>query len=144
MVPFSGTAPAMTALVAGQVDYVCDPILGPLPQFRAGNIKVLAIATTKRHAMLPEVPTAAEGGLPGFDCAPFYALFAPKGTPADVVEKLAAALSKGLDDPDLKKRLADLGADIPEPARRGPKPLGELVKSEIARLTPVLKAATAK
>jgi tripartite-type tricarboxylate transporter receptor subunit TctC len=143
-VPFAGTAPAMTALVAGQVDYLCDPILGPLPQFRGGNIKVLAIATKKRHALLPEVPTAAEAGLPGFDCAPFYALFALKGTPKDIVEKLAEALGKGLEDADARKRLADLGADIPEPSRRGPKALGELVRSEIARLTPILKAAAAK
>ena len=79
MVPFTGTGPAMNALIAGQVDYVCDPILGPLPHVRAGTVKALAIATGKRSALLPDVPTAAEGGLPQFDAAPFYAMFAPKG-----------------------------------------------------------------
>ena len=87
MVPFTGTAPAMNALIAGQVDYVCDPILGPLPHVRAGTVKALAIATGKRSALLPDVPTSAEGGLPQFDAAPFYALFAPKGTPQAIVDR---------------------------------------------------------
>jgi tripartite-type tricarboxylate transporter receptor subunit TctC len=141
MVPFTGTGPAMNALIAGQVDYVCDPILGPLPHVRAGTVKALAIATNKRTPLLPDVPTAAEGGLPQFNAAPFYAVFVPKGTPQPIVDKLADALNKGLDEDTMRKRMADLGADIPEPARRGPKALGELVRSEIARLTPIIQAA---
>jgi tripartite-type tricarboxylate transporter receptor subunit TctC len=93
---------------------------------------------------LPDVPTSYEQGMPEFDCAPFYALFAPKGTPKPIIDKLADALNKGLNEEAVQKRLADLGADIAEPNRRGPKALGELVKSEVARLTPILKAATAK
>ena len=134
----------MNALLGGQVDYVCDPILGPLPHVRAGTVKALAIATKKRHPALPDVPTSAEAGLPEFDCAPFYAVFAPKGTPQPVLDRLVEALNQGLDDPSARKRLIDLGADIAEPNRRGPKPLADLVKSEIARLTPILTAASAK
>ncbi|MCX7314047.1 MAG: tripartite tricarboxylate transporter substrate-binding protein [Hyphomicrobiales bacterium] len=144
MVPFTGTAPVMNAILAGNVDYDCDPILGPLPHVRAGTVKALAIASKKRSPLLPDVPTSFEQGLPEFDCAPFYAVFAPKGTPKDVIDRLAEALNKGLDEPAVQKRLADLGADIAEPNRRGPKALADLVKSEVARLTPILKAASAK
>ena len=143
-VPFTGTGPAMNALIAGQVDYMCDPILGPLPHVQAGTIRALAIATGKRNALLPDVPTAAEGGLPAFDAAPFYAIFAPKGTPQPIVDRLADALNKSLNEDLARKRLLDLGAEVPEPNRRGPKPLGALVKSEIARLTPIIQAASAK
>jgi tripartite-type tricarboxylate transporter receptor subunit TctC len=144
MVPFTGTAPVMNAILAGQVDYDCDPVLGPLPHVRAGTVKALAIATKKRSPLLPDVPTSHEQGLPEFDCAPFYALFAPKGTPKPIIDKLAEALNKGLSEEAVQKRLADLGADIAEPNRRGPKALADLVRSEVARLTPILKAATAK
>lgn len=144
MVPFAGTGPAVNALIAGQVDYVCDPILGPLPHVRAGTIKALAIATGKRSALLPEVPTSAEGGLPQFNVAPFYAVFAPKGTPPAIVERLADVLSKGLNEDAGRKRLLELGAEVPDPDRRGSKPLAALVKSEIARLTPIIQAASAR
>jgi tripartite-type tricarboxylate transporter receptor subunit TctC len=140
-VPFTGTAPALNAMLGGQVDYVCDPILGPLAHVRAGKLKALAIATTRRHPALPDVPTAAEGGLPQFHAAPFYGIFAPKGTPQPVVGALAGALDKGLDDENARKRLIDLGADIVDKSRRGPQPLAALVQNEIARLTPILKAA---
>jgi len=143
MVPFNGTAPALSAILGGQVDYVCDPILGPLPHVRAGTIKALAIASKKRSALLPDVATSAEQGMPQFECAPFYAMFAPKGTPQAVVDKLVEALDKGLDEETVRKRFADLGAEVPDKSRRGPKALAELVKSEIARLTPILAAAGA-
>jgi len=144
LVPFSGTAPAVNAMLGGQVDYVCDPILGPLPHVRAGTIKAMAIAAKKRSPLLPDVPTSAEQGMPQFDMAPFYAVFAPKGTPKPIIDKLADALSKGLDEPAVRTRLESLGAEIASPDRRGPKALAALVHSEIARLTPILKAAAAK
>ena len=144
LVPFTGTAPVMNAILAGNVDYDCDPVLGPLPHVRAGKVKALAIAAKKRSALLPDVPTSAEQGLPEFECAPFYALFAPKGTPKAAIDKLANALSKGLDESAVRKRLTDLGAEIPEPDQRGPKALGAPVHSEIARLTPILQAAAGK
>jgi tripartite-type tricarboxylate transporter receptor subunit TctC len=144
LVPFTGTAPVMNAILAGNVDYDCDPVLGPLQHVRKGTVKALAIAAKKRSPLLPDVPTSYEQGFPQFDCAPFYAIFAPKGTPKAIVDKLAAALSKGLDEPAVQKRLTDLGAQIAEPDQRGPKALAALVHNEIARLTPILKAAAAK
>ncbi|HEX2216399.1 MAG TPA: tripartite tricarboxylate transporter substrate-binding protein [Xanthobacteraceae bacterium] len=144
LVPFTGTAPAMNALLAGQVDYVCDPILGPLPHVRAGTVKAHAIATAKRHPALPDVPTAAEQGLPQFAAAPFYGVFAPKGTPQPVLDKLAEALNTALDDEAARRKLIDLGAEIADKDRRGPDALTALVKSEIARLTPILQAAGRK
>ena len=144
LVPFTGTAPALNAMLGDQVDYVCDPILGPLSHVRAGTLKAMAIGTNKRHPALPNVPTSAEGGLPGFQAAPFYGMFAPKGTPQPIIDKLAAALDKGLDDEAVRKRLTDLGAEITDKKDRGPKGLAATIKSEMARLNPILKAATAK
>ena len=112
----------MNAILAGKIDYDCDPVLGPLPHVRAGTVKALAIAAKKRSPLLPNVPTSYEQGFPQFDCAPFYAVFAPKGTPKPVIDKLAAALSEGLDEPAVQKRLSDLGAEIAEPDRRTKSP----------------------
>jgi tripartite-type tricarboxylate transporter receptor subunit TctC len=140
MVPFTGTAPAMNALIAGQVDYVCDPISGPLPHVRAGTVKGIAIAAEKRHPALPDVPTSAEGGLPEFVAAPFYGIFAPKGTPQPVLDRLAEALKAGLGEEAVRKRMIDLGGNVPDREQRGPAGLAAVVKSEIARLTPILQA----
>jgi tripartite-type tricarboxylate transporter receptor subunit TctC len=144
MVPFTGTAPVLNAMLGGQIDYECDPVLGTLSQVQAGTVKALAIAARKRSPMLPDVPTSHEQGLPEFDCAPFYAVFVPSGTPQPVIEKLVEALNKGLSEEPVQKRLAELGADIVEPARRGPRALADLVKNESDRLMPVLRAATEK
>jgi tripartite-type tricarboxylate transporter receptor subunit TctC len=144
MVPFTGTAPVLNAMLGGQIDYECDPVLGTLSQVRAGTVKALAIAARKRSPMLPDVPTSYEQGLPEFDCAPFYAVFVPSGTPQSVIDRLAEALNKGLSEESVQKRLADLGADIVEPDRRGPKPLTNLIKKESARLMPILKEAAEK
>jgi tripartite-type tricarboxylate transporter receptor subunit TctC len=144
LVPFTGSTPATQALMAGQVDYFCDPILAQLPHIRAGALKGLAIAAASRNALLPDIPTSAEQGLPQFNASPFYALFAPKGTPAAVVDTLVAALDKGLDDADARKRLNDLGSAVPDKSQRGPVALAALVKSEMARLAPILKAASQK
>src|SRR5712671_6882589 len=139
MVPFTGTAPVLNAMLGGEIDYECDPVLGTLEHVRAGTVKALAIAAIKRSPMLPDVPTSYEQGLPEFDCAPFYGVFVPSGTPQPVIEKLAEALNKGLGEEQVQKRLADLGADIVEPSRRGPKALADLVKNESDRLMPVLR-----
>ena len=144
MVPFTGTAPVLSAMLGGQIDYECDPVLGTLSQVQAGTVRALAIAAKKRSPMLPDVPTSYEQGLPEFDCAPFYAVFAQNGTPQPVIEKLAEALNKGLNEEQVQKRFADLGGDIVEPGRRGPKVLADLVRSESARLLPILKAAAEK
>src|ERR1700722_18502024 len=144
LVPFTGTAPVLTAMLGGQIDYECDPVLGTLSQVQAGSVRALAGAAKKRSPMLPDVPTSYEQGFPEFDCAPFYAVFAPKGTPQPVIAKRVEALDKGLGEAQVQKRFLDLGADIVEPGRRGPKPLADLVRSESARLLPILKAAAEK
>ena len=144
MIPFTGTAPVLNAMLGGQVDYECDPVLGTLSQVQAGNVKALAVAARKRSPLLPDVPTSHEQGLPEFDIAPFYAVFVPSGTPQAVVDKLAAALSKGLDEEAVQKRLTELGADSVEQSRRGPTALADLVKSEAARLLLILRAAAEK
>src|SRR5437867_3268343 len=138
-VPFNGTGPAMNALVAGQVDYMCDQIVNAVPQINAGTIKAYAVATPERNPSLPNVPTTTEAGLPAFQAQAWNAIFAPKGTPADVVAKLNAAVVKALDDEGVRKRLLDLGSVIPATADRTPAALGTLVKNEIAKWTPVLR-----
>src|SRR6188768_2266339 len=144
MIPFTGTAPVLNAMLSGEVDYECDPVLGTLSQVQAGNVKALAVAAKKRSPLLPDVPTSYEQGLPEFDIAPFYAVFVPTGTPQAIVDKLADALSKGLSEEAVQKRLSALGAEIAEPNRRGSKALAALVKSEVDRLAPILKAASSK
>jgi tripartite-type tricarboxylate transporter receptor subunit TctC len=141
-VPFNGTGPAMNALVGGQVDYMCDQIVNAVPQINAATIKAYAIATPGRNPSLPNVPTTAEAGLPAFQAQAWNAVFAPKGTPAPILAKLNAAAVKALDDQGVRKRLLDLGSDIPGPTDRTPEALAALVKSEIAKWTPVLKPAS--
>ncbi len=142
-VPYQGTGPALNDLVGGQVDYMCDQIVNLTPQIQAGSIKAYAIATEKRSPALPDVPTTKEGGLPEFQVSAWNALFAPKGTPKEVVTKLNGALVKALDDETTRKRLLDLGAEIADRAGRTPEALEKLVTSEIARWNKVLRAQTA-
>jgi tripartite-type tricarboxylate transporter receptor subunit TctC len=132
----------LNALVAGQVDYMCDQIVNAVPQINAGTIKAYAIATPERNPSLPNVPTTAEAGLPAFQAQAWNAIFAPKGTPPDIVAKLNAAAAKSLDDDTVKKRLLELGSVIPTPAERTPQALGTLVKNEVAKWSSVLKPAT--
>jgi tripartite-type tricarboxylate transporter receptor subunit TctC len=138
-IPFNGTGPAMNALLGSQVDYMCDQIVNLVPHVTSGNIKALAIGTPERNPALPDVPTTIEAGLPEFQASAWNAVFAPKGTPKPVVDKLAAALDKALDDEAVRKRLLDLGSDIPGKDRRGPQALGTLVSNEIAKWSPILK-----
>jgi putative tricarboxylic transport membrane protein len=140
-VPFNGTGPAMNALVGGQVDYMCDQIVNAVPQINGGTIKAYAVATAERNPSLPDVPTTAEAGLPAFQAQAWNAIFAPKGTPAPVIARLNAAAVKALDDEGVRKRLLDLGSVIPAATDRTPQALATLVKSEIAKWTPVLKPA---
>jgi len=140
-VPFNGTGPAMNALVGGQVDYMCDQIVNVVPQVNGGTIKAYAIGTPERNPALPNIPTSKEAGLPEFQASAWNALFAPKGTPQPIGDKLSAALDKALSDEPTRKRLLELGSDIPEAPRRGPQALAALVKSEIDKWTPVIKAS---
>lgn len=141
-VPFNGTGPAMNALVAGQVDYMCDQIVNAVPQINGGTIKAYAIATPERNPSLPNVPTTTEAGLPAFQAQAWNAIFAPKGTSPEIIAKLNATAAKALDDENVKKRLLELGSVIPAPADRTPQALGTLVKNEVAKWSSVLKPAT--
>jgi tripartite-type tricarboxylate transporter receptor subunit TctC len=140
-VPFNGTAPTMNALLGGQVDYFCDQVVSVVQQVQAGTIKGFAVGTPERNPALPNVPTAKEGKLPEFDALAWNAVFAPKGTPKPVLDKLAQALDLAVDDDGVRKRLLDLGAEIPKKSDRGQQPLAALVKSEIARWTSIINAA---
>jgi putative tricarboxylic transport membrane protein len=144
MVPFNGGLPAMNALVAGQVDYICADATTSAPQLEAGTIKVYAIASPQRSPVLPNVPTTSEAGLPEFQTSAWFALFAPKGTPRPVLDRLSDALDRALDDEATRKRMQALASDLPDKARRGQQPLQALVRSEIARWTPVIQGAGVK
>jgi tripartite-type tricarboxylate transporter receptor subunit TctC len=141
-VPFNGTGPAMNALVGGQVDYMCDQIVNAVPQINGGTIKAYAIATPERNPSLPNLPTTTEAGLPKYQASAWNAIFAPKGTPAPILAKLNAAVVKALDDENVRKRLLDLGSDIPKTEARTQAALAALVKSEIEKWSAVLKPAT--
>jgi tripartite-type tricarboxylate transporter receptor subunit TctC len=143
-VAYRGTGPALNDLVAGQVDFMCDQIVNLVEQVKAGNIKAYAIATPERSPALPNVPTTKEAGMPEYQVTAWNAVFAPKGTPQTIVNQVNAALDKALDDSNVRKRLLELGAVIPAKNERSPAWLGTFVKSEVARWTPILKAAGAK
>jgi tripartite-type tricarboxylate transporter receptor subunit TctC len=140
LVAFQGTGPAMRALVAGKVDYMCDQVVSAVPHVIRGDIRAYAVGTSARNEALPQVPTAKEAGMPEFQASAWNALFAPKGTPRPIVDKLNAALVGALDDEFTKKRLVDLGAEIPSRAGRTPEALARLVEAEIAKWTPIIKA----
>lgn len=142
-VAYRGTGPALNDLVAGQVDFGCDQIVNLVPQIQGGNIKALAIATPERSPVLPNVPTTKEAGLPEYQVSAWNAMFAPKDTPKEAMDKLVDALDKALDDANTRKRLLDLGSVIPDKQGRSPAALQKLVESEVARWEPVLKAAMA-
>jgi len=142
LVAYRGTAPALTDLVAGQIDYMVDQSLNVIPQIQAGTIKAYAVAAPERLESLPNVPTAKEAGV-DFIFSAWNAMVAPKDTPKPIVDKLVAALDKALDDPAVKKRYVELGSTAPKAEDRGPAGLQKLVESEVARITPVLKEALA-
>ena len=141
LVPFNGGGPATSALLAGQVDYTCGAITDVASHVLAGALKAYAIAADERSSALPNVPTTKEAGLPEFKAMPWFALFAPKGTPRPILDKLSGALDKALDDQKVRSRFFDLGGYVPEKARRGQQALRILVKDEIARWAPIIKTA---
>ena len=140
-VTYRGTGPALNDLVAGQVDYMCDQIVNLVPQIQAGTIKAYAVALPERSPALPDVPTTKEGGMPEFQVSAWNAVFAPKGTPPEIVKKLNDALVKAVEDPATSKRILDLGGDLSNKAARTPDGLRKLVESEVARWNKVLKQA---
>ena len=142
LVAYRGTAPALNDLVGGQIDYMVDQSLNVIPQIKGGTIKAYAVAAPARLEALPDVPTTKELGV-DFIFSAWNAMVAPKGTPQPIVDKLVDALNKALDDPATTKRYVELGSTAPAKEDRGPAGLQKLVESEMARITPVLKAAMA-
>jgi tripartite-type tricarboxylate transporter receptor subunit TctC len=142
-VAYRGTGPSLNDLVAGQVDFGCDQIVNVVSQVQAGTIKAFAVASPQRSAVLKDVPTTKEAGLPEFQVSAWNAVFAPKDTPKDVMAKLNGALVKALDDGATRTRLLELGSIIPDRPGRTPEALQALVEKEVARWTPILKAAGA-
>jgi tripartite-type tricarboxylate transporter receptor subunit TctC len=131
-------------VIGGHVDFFCEQVVSVKGAVLGGTIKAFAVSGDQRSPALPGVPSAKEVGDPDFAINIWSAVFAPKGTPRPVAEKLAAALDKALDDPALQKRMIDLGGTVPPKADRGPTPLAAMLKADIARWNPILKSAIAK
>jgi tripartite-type tricarboxylate transporter receptor subunit TctC len=140
-VPYKGTAPAMADLLGGQVDILCDQTTQTTPQILSGKLRALAITSSRRLDTLKDVPTAAEAGLPGFELSVWHGMYAPKGTPKPVVDKIVASMQAALKDPDLVKRFTDLGSVIESPDRQTPDALAKYLKSEIDKWAPIIKKA---
>jgi tripartite-type tricarboxylate transporter receptor subunit TctC len=142
-VPYKGTGPAMTDLIGGQVDLMCDQTTNTTPQIAAGKVKAYAVTTLQRldTPELRNLPTLDESGLKGFNVSIWHGLYAPKGTPKPVLDKLNAALKEALKDPEFVKRQAALGAVVVADNRVNPAEHKKFVESEINKWTPVIKAA---
>ncbi len=140
-VPYKGTGPAMNDILGGQVDFMCDQTTNTTGQIKGGKVKVFAVTTPKRVPSLPDVPTAQEAGLPGFDLAVWHGLYAPKGTPKAVVDKVAAALQTALKDPTIKTRFAELGTEPVSTDLATPDALRKKLASQIDVWNPIIKKA---
>jgi tripartite-type tricarboxylate transporter receptor subunit TctC len=140
-VPFRGTGPALQSVIGGHVLTAFNPPSPLIPHLKAGTIKAIAITTLKRTAALPDVPTIAESGYPGFDAATWHAVVAPAGTPKDVIATLQRAIHATLNDSAIRKSLTDLGVDV---APSTPEELRNYIKSEIPKWAEIVKASGAK
>jgi tripartite-type tricarboxylate transporter receptor subunit TctC len=143
-IPYRGSAPAMQDLVAGQIDLMIDLASSSLPQVRAGATKAYAVMAKRRLPSAPDIPTVDEAGVPGLYVSTWFALFAPKGTPANVIGRLNAAVVEALANANVRARLADLGQQIFPPDQQTPDALGALQKAEIEKWWPIIKAAGIK
>lgn len=139
-VPYKGSAPAETDLMGGQVEMMFDNMPAAWPHVKAGKLRALAVTTAERSKTAPDLPTMEESGFPNFDVSSWFGVLAPAGTPADVVNKLNAAVEKAISKPDVQKRFADLGA---VPVKTTPAEFGEFIKSEVATWAKVVKASGA-
>ena len=140
-VPYRGSGPAVNDLIGGQVDVMFDNLPSSIEQVRSGNLRALAVTSSKRSPAIPDKPTLAEAGLPGFEASSWFALFAPKGTPPEITSKLNQEVRKALETPELQKRFADLGGEIQS---MRPDELMAYVKSEHEKWAKVVKASGAK
>ncbi|HVF62481.1 MAG TPA: tripartite tricarboxylate transporter substrate-binding protein [Casimicrobiaceae bacterium] len=140
-VPYQGTGPAMTALLGGQVDLLCDQTTQTTQHIKSGSVKLYGVTTTSRLKTLPDAPTLAEQGLKEFQVVVWHGIYAPKGTPKEAIDKFGAALRAALKDPDVVQRLNELGAVIVPDEKQTPAGLKTWLEQEIARYAPVIKAA---
>lgn len=140
-IPYKGTGPAMNDLLGGQVDLLCDQTTQTVPMIQEGRIKVFGVTTPKRLSALPNVPTLDEQGLKDFEVKVWHGMYAPKGTPPDVLQKLNAALRAALQDPVVVQRLAGLSSDVPPPDKITPQGLKTHLEAEIAKWGPVIRKA---
>jgi tripartite-type tricarboxylate transporter receptor subunit TctC len=140
-VPYKGTGPAMNDLLGGQIDLMCDQTTNTTGQIKGGKIKAYGVTTKTKVPALPDLPTLDSSGLPGFEVAVWHGVYAPKGTPKPIVDKLAAALQVALKDPAVVTRFAELGTVPVSQDRATPAALGAHLKAEIAKWAPVIKAA---
>ena len=141
-VPFSGTAPAMTALLGGNVDVMCDQTTNTTGQIKGGKVKAFAVTSKAKLANFPELPPLATE-LPGFEVGVWHILYAPKNTPADVVTKLQTALQAAIKDPNFAGKMKELGAEIMPVDRQNSAGAKALLTSEIAKWSPIIQAAKA-
>ncbi len=144
LVPYRGTGPAMTDLMAGQIDLIVDQASNSMNQVRAGSIKAYAVTAKSRLPSAPDIPTVDEAGLPGFHMSMWYGLWVPKGTPKDVIARLSAAAMDALANPAVTNRFAELGLEIPPREQQTAEALGALQRAEIAKWWPIIKAANIK
>lgn len=140
-IPYKGTGPAMNDLLGGQVDLLCDQTTQTVPMIKENRIKVYGVTTLKRLSALPNVPTLDEQGNKGFEVKVWHGMYAPKGTPKDVIDKLNAALKAALTDASVKQRLADLSSEIPPMEKISPEGLRSHLEAEIKKWGPVISKA---
>jgi tripartite-type tricarboxylate transporter receptor subunit TctC len=140
-VPYKGTAPALADLMGGQVDMLCDQTTNTVPQIKAGKVRALAVTSPARLGVLPDLPTLSESGLKDFDVSVWHGLYAPKGTPKPVVDRLVAGLRDALKDPAIIKRFSELGTEPVAAAKASPEALGSHLASEITKWAPLIKKA---
>jgi len=140
-IPFSGTGPAMNALLGSQVDLLCDQTTSTIPQIKAGNVKLYGVTTSTRLKAMPEVPTLAEQGLTGFQMVVWHGVYAPKGTPKAAIDTFGQALRVALKDPNVIAKLADLSSVIVPEDKQTPAGLQTWLQQETQRYGPVIKAA---
>jgi tripartite-type tricarboxylate transporter receptor subunit TctC len=142
--PYRGSAPATLDLLSGQFDYMCALFVDVMSQIGSDKMKLLAVSAPARLKQLPNVPTAAEAGLPAFKASSWFAFFVPTATPPAIRTKIVAALSSALNDPTVQKRFEEVGLQLPAADRRGPEPLAQLLSEEIRKWSPVIQSAGVK